>query len=268
MRGSFAERRRKPDWSAPSRPDALPLPARRAVRAVVPNGFAHGSSYRTVFRLIGCVLGLTALAGLGVWGYTGLRQPGRAVPAAIPTPSGLPAPTRSSSRPGTTASRPVRPTRPAPAGTSAASTLPAASTAGAAIPTLPFSAALAGKLAQTGPDRSGQVTITITAAVSGRLTGDLSLVLRGRAAGTGVYLSTSIVTFGPTSAPTAYEGEVAVLNGDQVVASVASAAGQSIDLGMDLQIDPVTGGVRGVLHAEPGSVSSAEGTDGDDHANR
>jgi hypothetical protein len=157
-------------------------------------------------------------------------------------------PRASPSRPGTAASVPAA--SPAPVANGPTS-----------VPPLPFTARLAGAVAQTGPDSSGLVTITISARVSGGMSGTLLLVLRGQRAGAGVTLSTSSARFGPAGIPNDYQGEVVVLNGDQLVASVTSGAGHSMDLGIALQIDPTSGAVRGTLDAvapDGGSASRGE----------
>jgi sulfoxide reductase heme-binding subunit YedZ len=190
------------------------------------------SGSRPAVRLVAAAGAAAAVVGVAVWSFTGPLRPGWARRAG--TPSNLLATSR------TPASS--RATGPVPA---------AARSAPTGLPALPFDAVLTGALRQSGSDDSGQVTITIDTRVSGAMSGDLTVVLRGQAAGSGVSLASSSVTFGPSGAPTTYRGQVILLNGDQLVASVTSPGGSQITLGVLLQIDPSTGSVKGTIHAGP-----------------
>ena len=196
-------------------------------------------------RLTLGVASAVAVLAMASWAAGGPLKPGWAKKAG--TPSRLLASAR--------ASAPIRSSAAPPAAPS-----PSASTRGsAAIPALPFSASLAGSLTQIGPGSSGDITITITARVSGAMTGTLDVVLRGQPAGGGVYLQNSAVTFGPTDAPTLYRGELVALDGDQLVASVKSVSARPLDLGINLQIDPASGTVQGTLQAQTARHQTAQG---------
>jgi hypothetical protein len=105
------------------------------------------------------------------------------------------------------------------------------------------------------------VTITIDTRVAEPVNGSLVIGLRGQAAGSGVSLASSSVSFGPAQAPTAYRGEVVLLNGDQIVANLRSKGGALIELGVVLQIDPVTGVVRGSMDAQVAPRSASGGSE-------
>jgi hypothetical protein len=136
------------------------------------------------------------------------------------------------------------------------------------VPNLPFTASLSGRLSQTTPDPSGHITITIDTRVSGAMNGSLVIVLRGSADGSGVSLESSAITFGPTALPGEYHGEVLLLEGDQLVASVRSPAGPPIDLGVLLRIDPTTGSVAGRVDAHAPSAVTSSGSGDDQDGNR
>lgn len=196
---------------------------------------------RPWIRRAGAVAVIAGVFGLATWSFTGPLGPGWA--SGPKHPSSVLA---------------TSPTPPAPKGASADP-----NTSSTGVPPLPFDAVLTGALTQTGTDNSGQVAITIDTRVSGSMTGRLTVVLRGQAAGSGVALASSSVTFGPSGAPTAYHGQVVLLNGDQLVASVVDSAGSRINLGVLLQIDPMTGSVKGSLQCGPGQATRAGDGDTD-----
>jgi sulfoxide reductase heme-binding subunit YedZ len=205
---------------------------------------------RAVFRAgVGITVALV-LVGAAAWAYGGPLKPGWARRAG--TPSRLLASSSSARNSSSASSTLVAP--------------PATLPGGGGMPALPFRAALSGDLTQSGPDSSGQVTITIDTRVAEPVNGSLVIALRGQAVGSGVSLASSSVSFGPAQAPTAYRGEVVLLNGDQIVANLRSKGGALIELGVVLQIDPVTGAVHGSMDAQavPRSASgrSERGEDG------
>lgn len=204
----------------------------------------------------GAAVAVTVLA-MAVWAFTGPLRPGWAKRAGTPTDliatSGTAVGTGSGAG-GTAGQSPQQPSPPSsPVG---------------GVPDLPFQADLAGTLTKTGPDTAGQVTITVNARLSGSMTGSLILTLRGHAAGTGVSLASSTVTFGPASAPAQYRGQVVVLDGDQVVAEVTNSAGTRLDLGVVLQIDPSRGSVSGTLQANRATRSFGSSDDDPDGSHR
>lgn len=215
------------------------------------------------WRLAGGAAATLALVGIASWAFTGPLKPGWAKRAG--TPTNLLASSRSA---GGAATGGGGTAAAGDGSTGAAGGSPSAA-AGSGLPALPFGAAIAGTLNQTGPDASGEVTITVDTHVSGSMTGSLIVTLRGRSSGDGVALSSSEVTFGPTAEPSDYRGRVAILNGNQLVAEVRDSAGSRMDLGLLLQIDPSTGTLTGTLQAGPAysSFGSSPG-DGESGADR
>ena len=208
---------------------------------------AHGWPSHPGRRLAGGAVSVVAVGLAAAWTLTGPLRPGWAKRAGTPT----------------TLLATSRPVTSPPAPTQGAVTLPSAPSAGS-VPSPPFSAVLAGTLAQTGPGFSGQVTITITATVSGGVTGDLDIVLRGHSADGGVSLDASSVTFGTAAAPTQYRGRVVALNGQQLIASVRSSSAAALRLAINLELDPAAGSVQGTLQGQaPGTgLTGAGGAEG------
>ncbi len=121
-----------------------------------------------------------------------------------------------------------------------------ASSAGLAFP---FSARLAGRAVQR-PGGEGLVDIDIQAAMRGSTDGTLEIQILGQPLGQGgVSMQSSEVSVGPKSQPLLYQGQVAALNGSQILASVSSgqATGRlSVRLAIDGASQRVSGTVRGV----------------------
>ncbi|MGH9064193.1 MAG: ferric reductase-like transmembrane domain-containing protein [Acidimicrobiales bacterium] len=217
------------------------------IAAVVVAGawrLAHGWPSRAGTRLAGGAAGALALVVLVAWTMTGPLRPGWAKRAG--TPPSLLAGARA---------------RPASTGVAPASGLPPASSPSGAtdLPAPTFSASLSGHISEEGPGPSGQVTIRIDLRMSGGASGTLDITLRGQTADGGVALDASTVSFGPTTAPSRYQGQVVTLDGEQMVASVTSASASPLDLAIALHIDPTTGSVQGTLHAQRAAGSSGDG---------
>jgi methionine sulfoxide reductase heme-binding subunit len=212
------------------------------VLAAVGWRLVSGWPSRAVFRAGAGITAALVLTGVVAWAYRGPLDSGWARRAG--TPSRLLA----SSSPARNSSSP--------------STAPVTPPGGGGMPALPFSAALSGDLTQSGPDSSGQLTITIDTRVAEPINGSLVIALRGQAAGSGVSLASSSVSFGPAQAPTAYRGEVVLLNGDQIVSNLRSKGGALIELGVVLQIDPVTGVVHGSMDAQSAPRSAPRSASG------
>jgi sulfoxide reductase heme-binding subunit YedZ len=200
---------------------------------------------RAAFRAGAGITAALVLIGVVAWAYRGPLDSGWARRAG--TPSRLLASSSAARNPSSPSSPLVTPP----------STLPD----GGGMPALPFRAALSGHLTQSGPDASGEVTITIDTRVVEPMNGSLVIGLRGQAAGSGVSLASSSVSFGPARAPTEYRGEVVLLNGDQIVANLRSKGGALIELGVVLQIDPVTGVVHGSMDAQVAPRSASGGSE-------
>lgn len=220
-------------------------------------GWRLAQAHQPQLKLVGAAAVAVTALGVGLWAIAGPLKPGWAKRAG--TPSNLLA----TSAAVATGNNGVTTTAPA-SGTAS----PSAGTT-AAVPPLPFEAAIDGTVSQTGPDSSGQVTITIDTSVSGPMTGSLVIILRGQSAGGGVAMASSSVSFGPAQTPAEYRGNVVALNGDQLVVALRNSARSRIDLGVLLQIDPSSGSVHGTVHAGPAySYSGSSGADGDVEGSR
>ncbi len=141
------------------------------------------------------------------------------------------------------------------AGASGAPSGGGAATGGVAAPSggigiLPLSTFVTGSLTETGPDQSGLVTVTLRLSSSGASADVAEVVLRGVSSGGGVSMQSSAVSFGPSSAPSQYQGTVTALEGSQIAAAVTSASGGPLSLGLDLQIDSTSGSVQGTLNVQ------------------
>jgi methionine sulfoxide reductase heme-binding subunit len=107
-----------------------------------------------------------------------------------------------------------------------------ASTVGARSPTLPasFVARLTGT-ASRGQSQSGLATIDLSMRFNGEAAGAVDVLLEGQGlpAG-GIQMTSSRVTLGTDSRPSAYRGKVLSLNGNRIVASVGGPGGRSMHL--------------------------------------
>jgi sulfoxide reductase heme-binding subunit YedZ len=113
-----------------------------------------------------------------------------------------------------------------------------------------WAAALSGSLRQRGPDPSGNVTITISGSLSGARQGTLTVALVGLAADGGVALKQSAVTVA-LSDGSRWTGQIVVLDGDQMAATITDGHGHSSTLDINLQINPASDAVTGAITATP-----------------
>jgi hypothetical protein len=118
---------------------------------------------------------------------------------------------------------------------------------------VPFDARLTGT-SRTTPTAGNptDVTVTVSARVSGGATGTMQLTLEGPplAAG-GVQLSRGTATLGTVTQPDLYQGAVVALNGSSIRAQVRNAAGRRLTIALNLDIDHRTGSVTGTVSARP-----------------
>ena len=141
---------------------------------------------------------------------------------------------------------------PAPpvSGANAAAGSPTAS----ALPALPLNTATTGTIS-TVTSNSGQATVTITGTGNGTGTANAvsyQVVITGpAAAGGGVQMTGSQVTFGPTGQPTLYTGHITSLSGGDIQAAETDPAGSAVTLALALTIDGSA--VTGTLTATAGS---------------
>jgi ferric reductase like protein len=112
-----------------------------------------------------------------------------------------------------------------------------------------FTSRLHGTVHETGSDEE-LVTVEIVGRLSGVPGGSVRLVLRGIPEGGGVSMTASGVSYVPAGTRAVYMGKVTELDGQQVVAGVATPSGARLDLAFALNIDvadgTVTGTVRGI----------------------
>ena len=113
------------------------------------------------------------------------------------------------------------------------------------FPALPFQARLAGTVAFAPGPASGDRTVTLAMADGSAVR--LKIVISGPAVQGGVEMTASSVTLGPASAPARYAGQVVVLAGSVIQATV-SGAGQRLSLAIDLTSQTSTA-VTGTLTA-------------------
>jgi hypothetical protein len=171
------------------------------------------------------------------WTASGPLRPGWAKRAGTPT-----ALIASSSTP---AARTPAAQAPTPA---AQAPTPAAPAPSAAALTVPFSARFDGTQRQSGPDRSGLVSVNISGNLHRGQSGVLTIVLTGQpAAGGGVELTGSQVTLGPASAPGEYQGHVTQLSGNILVADLTSPGRTPITATIDLQVTEGQSSVTGTV---------------------
>jgi hypothetical protein len=102
------------------------------------------------------------------------------------------------------------------------------------LPTLPFTTDISGTTT-TGSSDSGTTTVTL----SGRGTDPVAfqvLISGPAASGAGVRMTSSQVSFGPTSSPQQYTGQVSWLNGSSIRATVTDGAGARITLSLGISL--------------------------------
>jgi len=121
-------------------------------------------------------------------------------------------------------------------------------------PTLPksFDGQLSGRFAQSS-DNVGDIGVAFGAAVKGRVPAVLRLTLWGTAAGQGVAMSDSSVTFTPVGLG-GYSGKVVGLQGSQVTADLTNASGAQLRLTIVLNLDAAAKTFTGSVHGD-GSAS-------------
>jgi DMSO/TMAO reductase YedYZ heme-binding membrane subunit len=177
-------------------------------------------------RIVAAAATLAVVAVIVGWAFAGPASAGWARRAG--TPDDLLA---AGDQPGS----PGAPTTAAPAGPSA-------------IP-VPFSDQLDATLDEESP-AGGSNSLVIDGTITGDVAGQLHLELSGPPArGGGLRLASGQLTLGPPTDPTQASGQVTSLRGNTVTASVTDAAGGSMTVTINLQLDPradrATGTVTG-----------------------
>ncbi|HEV3172553.1 MAG TPA: ferric reductase-like transmembrane domain-containing protein [Actinocrinis sp.] len=119
----------------------------------------------------------------------------------------------------------------------------------AALPALPLTTDVTGSLSSSTAN-SGQSSVTINGTGSSPVA--FHVVITGPALqGGGVQMTSSQVTFGPTSQPTLYSGDVTSLQGTDIRAAVTDSGGGAVSLDLNLTINGQS--VSGTLTASSGS---------------
>ena len=116
--------------------------------------------------------------------------------------------------------------------------------------TLPksFDGRVTGRFARSS-DEAGDIGIAFGAAVRGRVPAVLRLTLWGTAAGEGVSMSDSSVTFSPVGF-SGYSGKIVALQGNQLVADLTNASGAHLRLTIVLNLDGSTSTFTGSVHGD------------------
>jgi len=120
--------------------------------------------------------------------------------------------------------------------------------------TLPktFDGQLNGRYARSN-DNVGDIGVAFGAAVRGRVPAVLRLTLWGTAAGEGVSMSDSSVTFAPVGLG-GYSGKIVALQGNHLAADLTNASGAQLHLTIVLNLDSSTSTFTGSVHGD-GSAS-------------
>jgi DMSO/TMAO reductase YedYZ heme-binding membrane subunit len=125
---------------------------------------------------------------------------------------------------------------------SGATTSPSRSTpapAASGIPTAPFQTSVSGTVATSAPDANGESQVTLSLRPADTST-PLQIHIIGPAVSGGVEMRRSAVSFGPLT------GQVTALDGSNIGAVVSGATG-SLNLTMNLSLDPNAGTLTGQL---------------------
>jgi sulfoxide reductase heme-binding subunit YedZ len=197
------------------------------------------------------VVAVLGRVGQALPGHSGLRVP--AVMLSLATPIGLATFTLAgplapgwARRAGTPANLLGTRSAPAPPLARHHSTAPAPTRAS-------FSATIAGRVKQT-PEPGGAV-VDLTLRLSGGERGRLRVRLAGAPiAGGGLSLTGSQVDLAADGLPSVMQGKVTSLRGEELVARVLGASGQTEELHARLHIDDQTDLVSGDLTAAPGAT--------------
>ena len=119
-----------------------------------------------------------------------------------------------------------------------------------------FTSSLRGTIRQT-QRVDGRVDVSIVLRLTGGPRGALRVDLRGEPIDGGVAMQSSGVSFVPETTRSIYEGSVTALDGTAVAASVKDAAGDALDLALQLSLDTTTGAATGTVRAVPSGSGTA-----------
>jgi len=171
-------------------------------------------------RVTAASASVVAVVALAAWTALGPLRPGWAVRAG--TPAALLAGSKKAA-----GAQPVSSsTTPAPSGSARS---PATS-----LPAPPYSASFQGTVTQQSLS-STSVRLEIKAQTSGALVALVDIAIVGTPDGSGgVTMQESRASFGPTGAPTQYQGEIVGLEGSRMLLSLANQAGSLLHLRVDV----------------------------------
>jgi sulfoxide reductase heme-binding subunit YedZ len=136
---------------------------------------------------------------------------------------------------------------------------PAGRTASAKrLPQPPFTAPLAASVSQSAPNQNGEIAIRVYGTTGGGTGGVLDIVLDGTPTdGGGVSLTASQVSYGTTSQPRQYTGQITGLNGGVLQISARDLRGRPLALSVTLNINGAR--ATGQLSASAGGGNGGGG---------
>jgi DMSO/TMAO reductase YedYZ heme-binding membrane subunit len=119
----------------------------------------------------------------------------------------------------------------------ASSNTPSTAAPASGLPSVPFSTTVSGSVSTSGPNANGDTTVLLSMRLADTTT-PLTVRIIGPTSDGGVSMHSSAVGFGPMS------GQVTALQGSVVAATVSGDSG-SVNLNLQLSIDPASGSVTG-----------------------
>jgi Ferric reductase like transmembrane component len=211
-----------------------------AVLVAVWTRIAHVSGSRAGLRAPATALAVITPVGLAIFTLAGPLQSGWARKAGTPASLLGGAPVSSSSSPGSSSS----------GSSSSGSSSSGSSSSRAGSLSQPFSSSLSGTVNETA--EPGGAIVNLSLQVSGRVHGLLRVRLGGvPVGGSGLSMTGSQVDFAPAGAPSALQGRIVSLQGEEFTARVSDGSGTVLDLRSQLQINNSTDTVTGALSGAP-----------------
>jgi DMSO/TMAO reductase YedYZ heme-binding membrane subunit len=119
----------------------------------------------------------------------------------------------------------------------ASASTPTTAAPSSGLPSVPFNTKVTGTVSSSGPNANGDSTVLLSMRLADTTT-PLTVRITGPASDGGVSMRSSAVGFGPLS------GQVTALNGPVVAATVSGASG-SVNLTLQLSLDPASGTLSG-----------------------